>query len=173
METKQSGFWKDYGAQILNMTRTSKRQCVINALIALNREMIELYETVKKPHTTRQFDAKAGYVLHQVVLVDVIQGPHSNLSYLQQEVLDAYSKDTLLQVMKQLNGLAMDHENVQYRQSPGHEFSRFSASWQTSEMLTFNLRRILLFIMGRTNTSLRDIATMHVPIYYGREPHSE
>ena len=173
METRRAGFWKDFSEKIVDMTRTSKKGRTMYAMWRLNKAIMDLYLTMSKPYSVKEFNHYAGYLLHSIVLVDSTKELCSALSYLQEDVLDSYDKGTLIRIANQISGLAMDHENVRGGSPPGHYGGDHMCSWQTEEQLIQALRRLLKFIMGETTLSLRDLATQHVAIYYGREPACE
>ena len=174
METKRAGFWKDYSNQIMRMTRSSMQNSMMYALWQLNKAIMNFYNVLSKPHTAKEVQHHAGYLLHAIVLVDSVGRPGSELSYLQEDILDAYDKGMLINIASQISGLAMDHENTLGRALYGSPHDGdFSCSWQTEEQLFRTLRRLLKFIMGEITLPLRDLATQHVAIYYGREPTCE
>ena len=168
MESKNYGFWQKYSQEAAKIPKESKRNSVMYALWGLNHSVLELYNIMLKPYTNTEFNRYAGYVIRWIVQVDTLKGGCSELSYLQEEVYDPLDKGLLLRVARQISGLAMEHENVTGRENAG--LQDFKASWKTDEDLTKTLRRLLKFIMGETTVSLRDLATQHMDIYYGRVP---
>ncbi len=173
-------FWKEYCETIKDMTRTSKQGCLMDACWNLNRALLDLYQAKDKTCKQKEFNRYAGYVLHYVVLLDLIAVRNGN------EVLDYYMDDStlvdpidkiaILNIASSLSGLAREYYFEKRANTRAYqtvvEWDKFewSASIDTTRMLVVTLTRILRYIKSNTDLSLREIATQHVDIFYGREP---
>ena len=167
MENKETVFWSEFSRTMINFTRFRAQKCVVNAMCGLNIALMDLYATMNKPHSRKEFDQGAGFVLQYVALIDWIKGNESDLSYSQETVPDPIDKEALLTRARMISHLAMQHYPREDRSDKKEWRSEFEASREDNEMLTVNLRRILMFIMSRSWKTLRELASSHVSLLRG------
>ena len=176
-------FWKDYASQIVDLTKRSKRDCVMSALWGLNKSLLDLYQakaaTVPRDLSRDQrsvVNRYCGYVLHYVVLVNFIvnKGIFEPLIFAFDDltVVDPVDKVALLNIATTLSGLATEYSYERDYSSAYASYSdRFiwTSRAETDSMVMTTLNRILRFLASNTDQTLQDLATQHIDIFYGRD----
>lgn len=174
MENKRSGFWLKYSEEILGMTRESKKKCVMDAFWCLTKHLIDIYKAKKNKCRQSEFNRHAGYVLHYVVLLDSIAMTWYDLeldySLDDPNIFDPLDKSTVLSIVGGLSGLAREYYVIKATNEQGIQSFEWGGSADANQMLVITLTRILRYIKSNTDMSLREIASQHIDIYYGRVP---
>jgi hypothetical protein len=180
MDTKRQGFWKEYSKKIVEMTSDTHRRDHMDAFLCLNKALLDLYRVKDNNGGQKEVNRYAGYVLHFVVLLDTIamKGSDYNLDYSMDDpnLFDPLNKSVILSVTGSLSGIARTfwvQKNVHNRGDPERyewESLDYTASRETCHMLELALTRVLRYIKSNTDLTLREMATQHVDIFYGREP---
>lgn len=180
MENIKQGFWEDFAKQVKEMTNSSKRKCIMTGLWSLNKALLDLYQVKNNACNQKVFNRYAGYALHSVVLLDsmTLVFGDTNIDYSMDDpdVFDPVDKSALLNIAITLSGLAKEYsldKRVHNRGDPDRdewEDYEWTTLWTTSQMLDVTLNRILRYIRTNTDLTLREMATQHVDIFYGREP---
>lgn len=170
-----SGFWDSYSKEIRDMTRSRVKNCVMDALWGLNKALIDLYQAKASNNKQKSINHFCGYVLHYVVLVNAIinGGLYEPLTFNLDDtsVVDPVDKVALLNIAGHLSGLAREFS---YERVPSAYLDKtewFGTS-DTNRMVLANLNRILRFVASNTDLTMRELATQHIDIFYGREPAS-
>ena len=155
----------------------------MTALWVLNKSLLDLYQakaaTVPRdlPRDQRNvINRYCGYVLNYVVLIDSIvnNGLFEPLTFTFDDltVIDPVDKVALLNIATTLSGLATEYS---YERDCSSAYASYSDRFiwtrkaETDNMVMTTLNRILRFLASNTDQTLRDLATQHIDIFYGRD----
>ena len=87
-------------------------------------------------------------------------------------VIDPVDKVALLNIATTLSGLATEYSYERDCSSVYAGYSNrftWTRSAETDSMVMTTLNRILRFLASNTDQTLRDLATQHIDIFYGRD----